>query len=160
MNARIYSVREILDSAVEKEGKRRSFYATAAVLTKNPDMKGLFDFLAEEEGKHLATFRQILNGLPEETSPDEPMIANSVYLDALTDEGLYSKLGAREFVQLAIDNWNIFRIAIGFEKDAILYFAEFLPHLSESNRDIVRGLIQEEKGHIRKLVELMELIGE
>ena len=160
MKARFYSVREILDSAMEKEEKRRTFYATAATLSKKPDMKALFDFLAEEEGKHLATFRQIQNSLPEETDADEPTAASSAYLDALTDEGVYSKLGAREFVQVAIDNWNIFRIAIGFEKDAILHFAEFLPHLSESSREIVRGLIEEEKGHIRKLVELMELIGE
>lgn len=123
-------------------------------------MKGLFDFLAEEEGKHLATFLQIRDSLPEETNSEEYGVKKHAFMDAINDERLYAKMDAREFVQLSIDNWNVFRVAIGFEKDSILYFTEFLPHLSESNREIVRGLIDEEKGHIRKLVDLMELIGE
>ena len=160
MTAGFYSVRDIVDVAVEKERKRRKFYATATELSKNPDMKALFDYLAEEEGKHLATFLHVRDGLPDETSPDALRINKDAYMDAFHDERLYSQMDARDFIQLAIDNWNIFRIAIGFEKDSILYFAEFLPHLSEANREIVRGLIAEEKAHIRKLIEVMEVIGE
>jgi rubrerythrin len=160
MKAVFYSARDIVEAAVEKERKRRSFYATVTELSTNPDMKGLFHFLAEEEGRHIAAFIQIRGSLPEETGPEEHREDMNAYMNSINDDRVYSKLDSREFVQQAIDTWNVFLLAIGFEKDAILYFMEFLPYLSESNRKIVCELIAEEKGHIRRLVEVMERIGE
>jgi rubrerythrin len=160
MMAISYSARDIVEAAIVKEGKRRSFYATASELSSNADMKALFHFLSEEEGKHVATFSQIRDSLPEGTGPIEYRDDIAADRKSINDDPLYSKLDSREFVQLAIDNWNAFRLAIGFEKDAILQFTEFLPHLSEPNQKIVRGLIEEENEHIGKLVELLEQIGE
>ena len=160
MTAGFYSVRDIVEAAVAKERKRRSFYATATELSTKPDMKALFHFLAEEEGKHIAAFVQIRDSLPEETGPEEYRSDRNADIDSINDDRLYSELDSREFVQRAIDTWNVFSLAISFEKDSILFFMEFLSHLSESNRKIVRGLIEEEKGHIRRLVEVMEQIGE
>ena len=153
------SAHGILDLAIEKERRRRIFYAIASELGTNADMKALFHFLAEEEDRHIDIFLQIRNSLSAETE-EENWGDKSAYLDAIHDDRLYSKMDSREFVQLAVDNWNAFRLAIGFEKDAILFFTEFLPHLSEENSRIVRGLIAEEKGHIQRLVEVMEQIGE
>ena len=60
----------------------------------------------------------------------------------------------------AIDTKNVFQLAIGFEKDAILYFREFMPFLNDADKKIVDGLIEEEKGHIRKLAEVQKQMGE
>jgi rubrerythrin len=160
MTAVLYSARDIVDAAVEKEKKRKSFYATATELSTNPDMKGLFHFLTEEEDRHVTVFIQIRDSLPEGTGPEEHRVDVNACMNSIGDERIYSKMDSMEFVQQAIDTWNIFRLAIGFEKDSILYFMEFLPYLSESNRKIVHDLIEEEKGHIRKLVEVMNQIGE
>ncbi len=160
MTAVLYSARDIVDAAVEKEKRRRCFYATVTELSPNPDMKALFHFLTEEEDRHVAVFARIRDGLPEATGRGGSGKDRDAYMDSITDERLYSKMDTREFVQQAIDTWNIFRLAIGFEKDSILCFLEFLPHLSEPDRKIVGNLIEEEKGHIRKLVEVMNQIGE
>ena len=154
-----YFARDIVESAIEKERKRSNFYATASELSSNADMKALFHFLAEEEGSHIVTFSQILDSLPERTGPKEYGDDINAYRKSISDDPLYSKLDSREFVQLAIDNWNAFRLAIGFEKDAIQHFTKFLPHLSEPNQKIIRGLIEEENEHIRRLVELWEQLG-
>ena len=155
-----YTVRDIVEAAIEKEKKRRDFYATVTELSANPDMKGLFHYLSEQESSHVAAFIQIRNGLDKGIGTEEYKKDTDRYLDSILDDRLYSKIDTKEFVQKAIDTWNVFRLAIGFEKDSILCFTEFLPHLSESDRKIVEDLIEQEKGHIRKLVEVMEQIGD
>lgn len=150
----LFSAREVVEAAVEKERKRREFYAKVFGLSTNRDMKTLFRFLMEEEDRHVAAFEQIRDKLSVETHSAEYDDDMQAYMDSVIDDRLYSDMDSKEFVQKAIQTKDVFRLAIGFEKDAILYFMEFLPYLTESDRKIVSGLIEEEKGHIRKLAEL------
>ena len=147
----IFSAREIAEAAVEKEKKRKGFYATVCELSPDEDMKALFQFLTAEEEKHVATFARIRDSLPEEARPEEYSEDMQAYMDSVIDDQLYSDMDSKDFVQKAIDTRNVFRLAIGFEKDAILYFREFLPYLSPSDRPVVEELIDQEKGHIRMM---------
>ena len=156
----IFSAREIAEAAVEKEKKRKGFYEKVSELSTNTDMKDLFQFLAEEEDRHVAAFAQIRDSLPEEAHPEEYTEDMEAYMDSVIDDRLYSDIDSKEFVQKAIDAKDVFRLAIGFEKDAILYFREFLPFLTESDRKVVVDLIEQEKGHIRKLAEMQKQMGE
>ena len=158
MTAVFYSARDVVEAAIEKERRRRNFYETVTQLSTNPDMKGLFHYLTEEENKHVAACTRIRDCLPEGAGREEDMKDLNTYIDSITDDRLYSKMDSREFVQQAIDSWNVFSLAIGFEKDSILFFMEFLPHLSESDRTIVGDLIKEEKEHIVRLLEVMKQI--
>jgi hypothetical protein len=65
-------------------------------------------------------------------------------VDSVIDDRLYADIDSEKFVQKAI----------GFEKDALLYFREFLPFLNPSGGNIVEDLIEEEKGHLRKLADM------
>ena len=150
----LFSAREILEAAVEKEKKRKEFYANVSELSTNADMKELFRFLMEEEVKHVAIFEQIRDQLSPETHPAEYDEDMQAYMDSVIDDRLYSDMDSKEFVRNAIHADEVFRLAIGFEKDAILYFTEFLPYLTDADRKIVAGLIDQEKGHIRKLAEM------
>lgn len=150
----IFSAREVVEAAVEKEKKRKGFYERVAELSTSQDMKDLFQFLKEEEERHVAAFGQIRDKLPEETRPVEYSEDMEAYMDSVIDDRLYSDIDSKEFAQKAINSKNVFRLAIGFEKDAILYFREFLPYLTESDRKIVEELIEQEKGHIRKLSDM------
>lgn len=76
-----------------------------------------------------------------------PFLLETIFLD-------------KEFVQKAITAKSVFRLAIGFEKDAILYYREFLPFLTEPDRKIVADLIEQEKGHIRKLADMQRRMDE
>lgn len=156
----IFSAREIAEAAVEKEKKRKGFYENVSDLSTNKDMKQLFQFLAGEEDKHVAAFARIRDSLPEEARPEEYTEDMEAYMDSVIDDRLYSDIDSKEFVQKAINAKNVFRLAIGFEKDAILYFREFLPFLSESDRKVVVDLIEQEKGHIRRLAEMQKKMGE
>jgi rubrerythrin len=159
MMAVVFSARDVVVAAVEKEKKRKQFYSRVCDLSTQKDMKELFQFLTEEEEKHVAAFSKIRDSLSEEKHPDEYNEDMEAYMDSVIDDRLYSDMDSEEFVQKAIDTKNVFRLAIGFEKDAILYFREFLQFLNESDRKVVEELIEQEKDHIRKLAELEQRMG-
>lgn len=150
----LFSARDIAEAAVEKEKKRREFYTQVYELSTEKEMKELFQFLMKEEEKHVAAFTRIRDSLPTEAAQSEEYTADmQTYMDSIVDDRLYSDMDSKEFVQKALSGKDVYRLAIGFEKDAILYFTEFLPYLTEPDREVVSGLIEEEKGHIRMLSE-------
>jgi rubrerythrin len=157
----VFTAREIAAAAVEKEMKRRDFYANVTKLSKNPEMIKLFEFLTAEEDRHVATFAKIRDGVPvEEVRPEEYDADMEAYMDSVVEDRLYSKIGSEDFVQKAIAAKDVFRLAITLEKDAILFFWEFLPYVSDQDKKIVRALIDEEKGHIRMLWKMKQELGQ
>ncbi|RJR43457.1 MAG: hypothetical protein C4576_14410 [Desulfobacteraceae bacterium] len=150
----LFSARDVAEAAVEKEKKRKEFYTRVHELSTEREMKELFQFLMKEEEKHVAVFTKIRDNLPTEAAQSEEYTADmQAYMDSIVDDRLYSDMDSREFVQKAVSGKDVYRLAIGFEKDAILYFTEFLPYLTEKDRTVVAGLIEEEKRHIRMLSE-------
>ena len=157
----VFTAREIAEAAVEKEMKRRDFYANVTKLSTNPEMTKLFEFLTEEEDRHVATFVKIRDGVPvEEVRPEEYDADMEAYMDSVVEDRLYSKIGSEDFVQKAIDAKDVFRLAIALEKDAILFFWEFLPYVNDADKTVVKTLMEEEKGHIRMLWKLKQELGQ
>ncbi|MBE0616287.1 MAG: hypothetical protein IH604_21675 [Burkholderiales bacterium] len=157
----VFTAREIAEAAVEKEMKRRDFYANVTKLSKNPEMTKLFEFLTAEEDRHVATFVKIRDGVPvEEVRPEEYDADMEAYMDSVVEDRLYSKIGSEDFVQKAIDAKDVFRLAIALEKDAILFFWEFLPYVNGTDKTVVKTLMDEEKGHIRMLWKLKQELGQ
>lgn len=152
----IFSAREIAEAAVEKEKKRKGFYTAVSELSQDQAMKKLFQFLADEEDTHVSAFAQIRDKLPVQEQAEEYAEDMAAYMDSVIDDRLYADIDSRAFVQKALEAKDVFRLAIGFEKDAILYFREFLPFLTEADRKIVEALIEQEKDHIRRLADLQK----
>ena len=157
----VITAREIAEAAVDKEMKRRDFYAAVTRLSTNPEMSKLFEFLTAEEGRHVAEFVKIRDQVPiEEVRPEEYDADMQAYMDSVVDERLYSRIDTEDFVQKAIDAKDVFRLAIALEKDAILFFWEFLPYVSDKDKKLVRTLMDEEKGHIRLLWKMKQQLGQ
>ena len=151
----IFSAREIAAAAVEKEKMRRGFYQSVAEVTTDDKLKALFMFLKAEEDHHVHEFEKIRDHIPEDdTHPEAYVEEMEAYMDSVIDDRLYADIDSEQFVQKAIDAGKVLDLAIGFEKDAILYFREFIPFLNPTDREIVENLIEEEKGHIRKLADM------
>ena len=157
----VFTAREIAETAVEKEMKRRDFYANVTKLSTNPEMTKLFEFLTAEEERHVATFVKIRDGVAvEEVRTEEYDADMEAYMDSVVEDRLYSKIGSEDFVQKAIDAKDVFRLAIALEKDAILFFWEFLPYVNDADKAVVKTLMDEEKGHIRMLWKLKQELGQ
>ena len=129
-------------------------------LSTDDEIKKLFQFLKEEEDRHVTAFEKIRDNQPKEARPEEYSEEMQAYMDSVVDDRLYSDVDTDEFVKKALDAKDVFRLAIGLEKDAILYFREFLPYVSESDQEIVKDLIDQEKGHIRMLSEMKKRLAE
>ena len=156
----VFTAREIAEAAVDKEMKRRDFYANVSKLSKDPEMIKLFEFLTAEEDRHVATFEKLRDGvLVEEVRPEEYDADMQAYMDSVVEEKLYTKIDSADFVKTAIEAKDVFRLAIALEKDAILFFWEFLPYVSDKDKLVVRSLMEEEKGHIRLLWKLKQELG-
>ena len=123
-------------------------------LSKNVEMRKLFEFLTAEEARHVARFVELRDSLPVESRSAEYDEDMQAYMDSVVENRLYANINSKDFVQDAIDTNEVFRLAITLEKDAILFFWEFLQYVNEADKKIVKALIEEEKCHIRMLANL------
>ena len=156
----VFTAREIAEAAVEKEIKRKEFYATVTRLSTNKEMTKLFEFLTGEEDKHVETFVAVRDSLPVDARPEEYDADMQAYMDSIVENRLYSDIESTDFVQDAINTRDVFNLAISLEKDAILFFWEFLPYVSDADKNVVKALIDEEKSHIRMLAKMRKELGQ
>ena len=91
----IFAAREIAEAAVEKEKQRKGFYAAVCELSTNKDMKDLFQFLTEEEDKHVAAFERLRDNLPVEIHSEEYDEDMEAYMDSVIDDRLYSHIDSK-----------------------------------------------------------------
>ena len=152
--ANLFNAAEIIDMGIEKEKKRRDFYALVAEKFKEKDIKDLFTKLSNWEEEHIKKFTEIRKTIKESEATESYPGELAAYCKALIDDKLYSKVSPQEFSKNIKDPLSVIQYGIGFEKDAILFFREVQPYMGEANKDAVEALINEEKQHIIYLAEL------
>lgn len=159
-----YSVEEIFEIAINIEKNGTLFYNRLAEHAETDESRELFRYLADEEKKHITLFTSMRDRLGKSLSPD--------FLDYWANEemGLYLKelAGVEVFPELkdmkaflakfdALE--SVIQYAINMEKSNVLFFMEVLESLQNagnSEKQIVRDLITEEKKHILKLCVLLK----
>jgi len=148
-----FSVQEVVEMAINTERSGQAFYQTASKLAKEKNLKELFQYLAEEEGKHLKVFQGLYNSLKQGpgTTPYNWEEAK-LYLKALVDSRFFTGPDkAINLVKEAKSEIETVNLAINFEKDTLLFFYEMLEATKSQDRDLVKKIIEEEKKHIRRL---------
>ena len=144
----VFNISEIVEMGIEKEKKRRDFYAMVAEYFKDKDMKELFLKLKNWEDEHIKKFSEIRESIkePKETEAYEGEMG--AYMQALVDDKLYSRILPANFSKNVKTPMDAISYGIGFEKDAILFFNELVKYTADSRKEIVGKLIDEEKKHI------------
>ena len=154
--SRLFEAREIVGVAISIEENGEEFYKQLATVTKNLQVKETFEFLAGEERKHRNSFREIQQRLGEfkpiyESYPGEYLN----YVKALAEENIFTKERARQLLAKKFKKSTAaLDIAIGLEKDSILFYNEMKNFVSESERKPIDEIIGQEKEHLRKLSEI------
>ena len=154
-----FSGSELLEIAVGIERNGAAFYQALADKTQNKDAKAIYDYLASEERKHLNTFQSMLSSVgkyrPLETYAGEYML----YLKSLVDSTVFTDITAAQQKAEKISN-EIEALATGIqaEKDSILFYSEMQNLVPKSDRQVVYNIINEEKGHLRQLHELKQIV--
>jgi rubrerythrin len=141
-----YSIREIIEQAIQTEKLGYGFYSEMAErYGENETMKGLFETLAGQEMKH----EKMFSALKEKTGDE--LIENweeaSKYLRAIVESeyflGKGKSLTSLEHLKSEMD---IIKYAIRFEKETLLYYHSLRDIVND--KETIDVLIREEKSHI------------
>ncbi len=150
----VFDVAEIIDMGVEKERKRRDFYGLVAERFEGKETKELFLRLKEWEETHIKKFSELRQSVQEPLTAEQYPGELQAYMGALVDDRLYDSVSPDQFSGNVKDVHDAVRYAIGFEKDAILFFSELLSWVKSPNVEPIKKLIDEEKQHIVYLANL------
>ena len=149
-----YSAKELIDIAVGIERRGIIYYDVIARSTDDDQARAVFEGLARMERVHLATFQHMLDnlgGARVNEGEEEGYIATLLEDAVFTDDSVTADVAAQADTDIkALD------LAIGAEKDAILYYYELRDLLPEDLAGLVGRIISEEKRHLAQLTAIRQ----
>jgi len=151
----IFSVGEVVQLGIQIEKNGRDFYSTVAMSSKEDKAKQIFQYLADEEKKHIRLFENILSDIEEYESSGLYTEEYFAYLRALSEEYVFTKeKKGQEIAQKVKDDREAIEIGIDAEKDSILFYNEMKKLVIKDRHGALNKLIEQEQEHLRKLSEL------
>lgn len=146
---------DIVDIGIEKEKKRRDFYALAAEHFKdNNDLSELFIKLRDWEEDHIRRFKEIRSEVSGGGQAEDYPGEMEDYMNALVQSDLYDDINPDDFARSINTPAEALDRGMTFEKDAILFFSGLSRFLDEKGQKIVKKLIQEEREHLLYLFNM------
>ena len=151
-----FNAGEVFKIAIEIEQNGWDFYEKAQAKIDDSAVKGIFAELAAEEIKHKARFKALMDELPESTTGStvwDPDNEIDQYLKMMADMHVFSKNASVDELLASINGaLEALKLAMQFEKDSIVFFAE-MQNLAESgeNKDKIGQLVKEEQQHLKRL---------
>jgi len=150
-----FSGSELVNIAIGIERSGLAFYQSLVKKEKDVMARGAYKYLAEMEEKHIETFQSMLDTVGEYKPPEMYTEEYDLYLKALVDSAVFTDdKVAREMAEKAASSAEAIQIALGAEKDSILFYSEMRNLVRERDRGVVDRIIEEEKSHLRQLSDL------
>ncbi len=150
-----FSAGELINIAIGNEKRGIAFYD---VLTRSADSasaRTMFQYLADMEREHIQIFKDMLAEADDYQISEACNEEYAAYIQALVDSAIFTDdLVTSEIASEADSDIKALELAIGAEKDAILFYytmKEIMPGRAQS---MVDKIISEEKSHLRQLSEL------
>lgn len=150
----LLSAEEIFALAKQIEKSGQAYYRAVAESTGSAELRRLFEHLAEQEARHYAYFDRLSREYPELEIDQAGWEETSAYIRATSDSRFF--IGEDKAIGLArtvTEPKAAIDIAIGFEKDTLLFFYELLNLTPPGSRSAAAEIVEEEKRHIRMLSE-------
>jgi rubrerythrin len=148
-----FSGSEIIEVAIQIERNGLSFYRSLAESLDQKDVKDLFTCLAAEEEEHIKSFQALYDSFKEykpHTTDEEESYA---YIKSLSDRNVFTKKeGIDEIIEKIKGKEDALNMAMGFEKDSIIFFTEIKDLIKVTDKVAIDELIRQERGHLRKLI--------
>ncbi|MFH1784028.1 MAG: ferritin family protein [bacterium] len=154
-----FSGSEVVEIGIEIEINGMDFYQKLATSTDNASVKDVFLFLAGEEDNHIVAFQKLLDSIQEYEPPEAYPGDYFVYMNALAGSHVFTQKNKGIEIAGKIKNdMEAIEIAIGFEKDSILFFEGMKESVPEQDKSVIDELVKQEKGHLSRLHELRRLL--
>jgi rubrerythrin len=156
-----FNADEILEMAAEIERQGAKFYAKAASLFKEPDIRQMLSGLSAMEIGHEKTFAsmraKILSDTYKGYDPDELAAA---YIRTFTEGKVFN--AKRDLSATLTDKTtlkNILNMAIDAEKNSIVFYTGIMRAVPEAlGKDILDHIIAEEMKHIVMLADKLSTL--
>ena len=148
----MFTLADIIEIALQIEKNGESTYRRAQQKASDPALADLLGLLADEELEHQRWFAELKSRVG-----IKPVDKN---LETLGRELFQNILGEKAFSLDDVDFSGVpdiqavMRISAEFEQDTVVFYEMLEPFVEEPRtRDDLRLIIEEEKGHLRKLQE-------
>ena len=150
-----FSGSELINIAIGIERRGIAFYDTMARSTENAEARNIFQYLADMERMHIRIFQGMLGEADKYQPPESYAGEYAAYLQALVDSAVFTddSITSEMATQLSSDI-EAMELAIGAEKDSILFYYAMKEIMPQRAQPTVNKIITEEKSHLRELSEL------
>jgi len=150
-----FSGSELINIAIGIEKRGIAFYDTMAKSTENTATRDVFKYLADMERMHIHIFQGMLGEVDKYQIPETYAGEYAAYLQALVDSAVFTDdTITNEMATQASSDIEAMELAIGAEKDSILFYYEMKEIMPQRAQPTVSKIIAEEKSHLRELSEL------
>lgn len=153
-----FKASEIMQVGMKIEENGEKLYRHARNLADDDEMKDFFGFLAGEEARHKKTFEDMLSKAdsyePPETYPGEYL----AYLRAYADHIVFPADVVEEELEDLDDIYDVIEFALQREIESILYYMEAKSLMPGSQAELIDKMIQEERKHYLKLVDVLKTL--
>jgi rubrerythrin len=153
----VFSGSELVDIALGIERNGVVYYSSLAESTTHASLKDAYNYLANMEQNHIKTFQKMLDqvGKYQPTYAGEDEAEYELYLKALVDSAVFTNGEVARQTARKASGWvEAIQMALGAEKDSILFYNEMRELVPERERPVVDEIINEEKSHIRLLSDI------
>ena len=150
-----FSGNEIVDIAVKIEENGREFYLAAADAAQDSNLAAVLTKLADDEVEHKAAFQAFYS--QGEDYALEPGYNEEVdaYIKALAGSEIFAPgKSVADLARGAKDIFEVLNLAMGAEKDSILYYTEMKDWVQPKDKSVIGEIILEEKKHLKELSDL------
>jgi rubrerythrin len=148
----IFAGSEVVELGIQIERNGKDFYEALAVQFKNPKVSESFSFLAREEEKHIAVFQGILKKTAQYEPPQSYPGEYLAYMNALASDHIFTQKDKGKTTAQGIKtDKDAVDMALGFEKDSIIFYEGMKRIVPAYEQKIIDELIIQEQAHLSKL---------
>jgi len=151
----MFSLRDIIDIAVQIERNGERVYRRAAGKIEDPSLRSMLQWLADEETRHAKWFEALIDKVPESGNfPEQEKMGRALLQNAVDAQSF--SLEDADISSLAKIE-DLLKLAIEFEKDTALFYGMIQPLIEDQETlKQLHTIIQEEKNHARRLKAFLE----
>lgn len=156
----VFRAGEILDMAVQIEQQGLALYESCAHASLGPQTKTVFEYLIEQEKKHIEVFTRMKQGLENSPVPESYPGETRGYVQSFVSDQVFSSQAqaVKKAAEIS-DPLEAVALAIGFEQRSILFYSAMKEVVRSSEGAAIDEVIAEEHDHIRRLLKLQRDLG-
>ena len=147
-----FSGSELIDIAIGIERRGIAFYDVMTRSSDNPAARDIFHRLVGMERQHIEIFQGMLTEAEKYRPSAAPTGEHADYLQTLVDNAVFADdLVTSETAFQADSDIKALELAIGAEKDSILFYYEMRDIMPQQAHPTINKVIAEEKSHLKQL---------